>query len=248
MQHPAPVLVLFVVPVHHHRLVALLPVVLVVIFHGLYAPPAPHVLHLVPVGVPERFDGHHRQAEKVPAVLDVLHPRLPEQVQQVHAAHVNVPRAVVHPRVPENALHPRAKLELVPPHGVVHRFIAVFLQHHRQNVGQLFGLPLIVPGPGQHHRLGIVVHGVRVLVQQRIEQPRAGRAYFLALAGPPRHFLPVPQLPPLFIARNAAVQHRLALLVAHQPRRGLLDVLHADPGKHALFPGLFHALRHLPHG
>ena len=123
---------LFVVPVHHHALVAgVHTVVMDVLCHVQAASGMPlqlRVLSLQPVVV------RQAQAEQVRAVLDVLHARLPVQHQHIHAPDADVAQAPSQHRIPEHTLHAGAGLELAPPGVAVGCLVVALFQHRGQDL------------------------------------------------------------------------------------------------------------------
>ena len=202
---------LFVVPVHHHALVRGVNALVVnVLCHFQRA--AGVAFQLGVLG-PQLFVVGHRQAEQVGAVLDVHHAGLPVHHQQIHALDGDVSHAVPQPRVPEDALHAGALLELAPPGVAVHLLVFCLFQQHRQDLGKHLGGLLVVRCPGQHVGFRVVVHGIRVLVGNAVEQPPAGRFglalhHLVFVVGPVLH--PEPQL----VVHDPLVQRRLAGLVS----------------------------------
>ena len=215
-----------VIPVHHHALFAGVDVpVADVLPHG-DAAAARLALQLRPPGRQTVVVGQC-QREKVCRVLDVLHARLPVQHQQIHAPDGDVPKALPQRRVPEDALHSGTLLELAPPGVAVHALVVCLLQHHWQDVGEELCRLLVVLRPRQHVGLRVVVHGVGVFVGDGVEQPpRAGGA--LALHHPVAVLLPVAQLVPFLVVDDPLVETGLGRLVLLQHSHRLADLLLAD--------------------
>ena len=180
--------------------------------------------------------GHQLRAEKVLRLLYVRDPRLPKQVQHVHAADAHVAQPVQLFVVPEHAVHGAPGLQLVPPRLGIRPPEPVVFQQHRQDTAQRLCLLPVSRLPGQHRRLRIAVHGVRVLAEDAVHQPAAGRPHVLRIAALARllHLLPVPQLPELLVVDDAPVQILLARAIAPQHlRRGpyrLRPDLHRSTG------------------
>ena len=91
--------------------------------------------------------------------------------------------------------------QLLPPVVRVGLLVVVVLQDDRQHGGQHLGALLVAALAGEDHRLRVVVHSVRVLIENSVEQPGRGRLRpsvlrvvraLLALADG----LPMAQLPP----------------------------------------------------
>ena len=127
-QHPAILIWLFVVPVHHHAFFAGV--------QSAVVDEAGHVQHagavtleLGPAGF-QLLCVLHVQGEKVRRCLNILHARLPVEHQQVHGADGDLAHAAVLFRVPENALDAGALLELAPPCVAVHLLVVGLFQHH----------------------------------------------------------------------------------------------------------------------
>lgn len=84
---------------------------------------------------------------------------------------VDVTQAVLLLGVPKHTVGRRAVFELVPPVVRISLLIVVVLQQDGQDGGQRPCALLIAVLPWEHHRLGVVVHGVGVLVEDGVEQP-----------------------------------------------------------------------------
>ena len=202
-----------IVPVHHHALVggglAVLVDVPGHVHHTGGVPCQLRILRGQPGGVLKA------EVEQIRRVLNILHAGLPVEHEQVDTAHRNVAQPAARRRVPEDAGNASALLELAPPDIAVHLLVICLLQHHRQHAGKRLRCGLVVCRPGQHHGLGVVVHGVGVLVGNAVEQPSAGG---LRLAGHQRVAVvfPVSHAEPQLVIDQALVQRRLARLVALQ--------------------------------
>ena len=166
--------------------------------------------------------------EKIAGVLDVLFPRLPIEVQQVHLNHGDVPHPVQQFLVPHHLVNAGAGFGLLP-HGVgVYLLKSVAFQDTGDNIRQPLGFLLVSCLPGQNHRAGIALHGICVLGDDDIVQPcrLAGKPAVLAhLSASALLHLGVAQLPPLFAGHNPAVRVALSRLVALQRPDKLLDLL-----------------------
>ena len=225
-----------IVPVHHHALVggglAIFVDVPGHIHHTGGVPCQLRVLRGQPGGVLQA------EVEQIRRVLNILHARLPVEHQQVDAAHRNIAQPAACRRVPEDAGNAGALLELAPPNVAVHLLVIRLLQHHRQHAGKRLRRGLIICRPGQHHGLGVVVHGVGVLVGNAVEQPPAGR---LRLAGHQRVTVvfPVSHTEPQLVVDQALVQRRLACLVALQRLQRSRRLCRADG--QALCSCIFHS-------
>ena len=221
VQHRPPVRAVdLVVPVDHQALPAHVDALVVQVFLHVDGRAAhlPLVLGILPV---QQILVHQLHHEEVPAVLQVRHPRLPEELEQVDAADADVPQAVFLALVPEHAVGRRAVLELLPPAVGVDLFVLVLLQDHRQHRAQNAGALLVALLPGQHHRGRVVVHGVRMLVDEGVKQPRARGPCLARSAFVPADHLPVPQLPPQLVLHHPVFQVGLPALVLGQRRLGL---------------------------
>nr|DAL39790.1 MAG TPA_asm: hypothetical protein [Caudoviricetes sp.] len=209
---------LFVVPVHHHALGGSVDVLIVdVLGHVQAAARVP--FQLGPLGR-QLVVVRQCQAEQARAVLDVGHPRLPIQVQKVHALDGNVSKSAPQRRVPEHALHPGTLLELAPPGVAVHLLVVGLFQHHGQHLGEHPGRLLIVRRSRQHVGLRVVVHSVGVLVGDGVEQPPAGGrglAFHLLIFV----ILPMLHAEPQLVVDDPRIQRRLAALVSLQDLRCL---------------------------
>ena len=231
LQHRLSVDLRVVVPVHHQRPVrGIHPVVVEIPAH--LRPAAPSQLSLQLGIFPQQpVIRHQLCGEEMLRRLNVLHSRLPEQIQHIHAADVHIPQSVELVPVPEHAVHGAAGLQLVPPCLGVLPLEPVVLQDHRQDARQLSRLLPVVRLTGQHRRLRIAVHGIRVLGQDAVHQPSAGGSRVGRVAALPRlfHLLPVPQLPELLVVDDALVQILLATPVLAQDLRRAEHLLRADP-------------------
>ena len=189
-----------VVPVHHHALVAGVDGVIVDILLHVHGPAAQMAL-MLRVLLLQQVLVHQVHDEQVAGLLDVGHARLPKQLEQVDLPDVHVAQAVLLGAVPEHTVGCRAVFQLLPPVVRVGLLVVVVLQDDRQHGGQHLGALLVAALAGEDHRLRVVVHSVRVLIQNAVEQPGRGRLRpsvlrvvraLLALADG----LPMAQLPP----------------------------------------------------
>ena len=181
-------------------------------------------------------------AEQILGILNVLHPRLPEQVENIHLFNGDVPQTAQPLRVPEHAVDPGAGLELVPPYIAPGLLEIVLPQHHRQNGAEHPGLGPIGLLPGQHDGLGIGVHRVGMLAQNGVDQPAGGRLDLPLPVG--ADALPVPQLPELLGLDDPLFKLPLSVPVPGQNFRQLLQPLPGDflLGGFRLRLFLFHAI------
>ena len=189
-----------VVPVHHHALVAGVDGVIVDILLHVHGPAAQMAL-MLRVLLLQQVLVHQVHDEQVAGLLDVGHARLPKQLEQVDLPDVHVAQAVLLGAVPEHTVGCRAVFQLLPPVVRVGLLVVVVLQDDRQHGGQHLGALLVAALAGKDHRLRVVVHSVRVLIENSVEQPGRGRLRpsvlrvvraLLALADG----LPMAQLPP----------------------------------------------------
>ena len=225
-----------IVPVHHHAFVggglAVLVDVPGHVHHPGGVPCQLRILRGQPGGVLKA------EVKQIRRVLNILHAGLPVEHEQVDAAHRNVAQPAARRRVPEDAGNAGALLELAPPDIAVHLLVIRLLQHHRQHAGKRLRRGLVVCRPGQHHGLGVVVHGIGMLVGNAVEQPPAGG---LRLAGHQRVTVvfPVSHAEPQFVIDQALVQRRLACLVALQRLQCSRRLCRADG--QALCSCIFHS-------
>ena len=228
VQHDSSAAALFVVPVHHSALVCGVHAVIVEILAHL-ASLAAELSHQLRILLLQQVVVHKCHLKQVPAVLDIFHARLPEQVQQIHPPDGNIPQSVELRLVPEDTVYPCAAFELVVPCIRVRLLEFVLLQDHRHDSRQHFRLGFVALLPRQDIGRRIVVHSIGVLVGDAVEQPAAGGLHWVVLIP---HLLPVPHLVPLLVFNDPALQIGLAALVALQHLSGLQ---HAVP-VNGLFP------------
>ena len=187
------------------------------------------------------------RVEKVPALLDVLHARLPEHVQQIHPLDGDIPQPSGLFRVPEHLVDPRPGLELLPHGGRVGLLKAVLLQDHRQDFGQDPRLLPVVRLPGQDRGLGVGVHGVGVLGHDHVVQPARGRLEALLALGVFSFLRAVAQLPPVLAGHGAPLDAGLARLVSLEDAGKLPQPLFIHRQNHRLIHvALLYILRFLP--
>ena len=74
--------------------------------------------------------------EEAGAVLNIPHPRLPEDVQKIDALDGDIAEAAGLLRVPAHAVDARTGLELLPHAVGIGLFKGVLLQDHRQDLGE----------------------------------------------------------------------------------------------------------------
>ena len=142
-------------------------------------------------------------------------PRFPKQIENVHAPHVHIALAALLGWVPEHAQNARPALKLLPPHVRIRLLKSVLFQDHGQHGGQHRGIRPISLFARKHHRLGVIVHCVGVLVEQAVQQPRARRFRIARIAGW-AHALPMAQAIPLIVFHHARIERRLAAPVFRQ--------------------------------
>ena len=165
-----------------------------------------------------------RGVEKIAAVLDVRHARLPEEVEQVHRADRDVAQPVQPGGVPHHLVNARAGLQLLPQGVGIDVLKAVLRQDHRDDRAEHGRLGVVVRLARQDDGLGKGVHRVGVFGHDHVVQPSAFRAKApvrkRALAALLRG---VAQLPPVFRGHDAPLQIGLAGLVAPEDARELLQ-------------------------
>ena len=201
-----------IIHIHHQRFVVRGYRIVVQEF-GYLGGVAPETARQLRVLVTEPVVVPQLHMEHIGAVLQILHPRLPEQVQQVHLADGDFALSLA---VPKDLIAAGAGFELVPPDVGIGGFKVALAQHHRQNGAQLPGR---IPVPrllGQNGAGGIGVHGVGVLGHNDVAQPRRHRV-------PGGAAVVVAQLPPLLVVDDPPLQIGFAGLVAVQE---LLKVPH----------------------
>ena len=231
LQHPAPLLTGVVVPVHHQRLVG--GIHLIVIQEPAHGNPTAAQLPLqLGILLLQHLVTYQLRGEEVGRVLNVRHPRLPEQVQQIHPPDGHVPQTVELSRIPEHAIYGAPAFQLVPPCAGIRPLELILLQDGRQNTGQLGRLRPVPRFSGQHRRLRVAVHGVCVLGEDAVHQPTAGGLRVAGIAALPLllHLRPVPQLPELLIVDDAPLQIYLPLPVLFQKLRRPAHLLLSDAG------------------
>ena len=175
----------------------------------------------------------HACDKQVPALLNVLDPRLPVNVQQVKIVDINVAQPIFLLRVPPDEIRAGTVLQLAPPGICIHFLKLRRLHDAGENGGQLLGLLLVSRLSRKHVRLRVVVHRVGVLVGDGVKQPCGGRLRHIRVELLP-HGLPVPHPIPKLILFQAVFQQALAVLVLPHRLRRLADVIHLDciPGGH----------------
>ena len=230
LQHPPSILPGVIVPVHHQHLPGGIHCVVIQI--PAQGPSAPVRLALC-LGIPllQRLPVLQLRGKKVGRILNIRHPRLPEQVQQIHPSDGDVPQPIELCGVPKHAVHGAPGFQLVPPRTGIRPLESVFLQDHRQNACQLSGLLPISWLPGQHRGLRIAVHGVCVLGKNALHQPPAGGLWICGIAALSGlfHLLPVPQLPELLVVDDPLLQLPLSCMIAAQDICRTAHLLRADP-------------------
>ena len=230
VQHCLFVLLLLVIPVHHHAFLRGVHSVVIHIFADIQ-PVAAQLARQFRVRLLQSGVVLQLHMEHVGAVLDLGDTRLPEEIQNVHRLHGNVAQPTQLAAIPEHTVDGRAADDLVPPAFGVGSLKARLLQHHRHDGRQLPRLLHIPRLTGQDVGGGEVVHGVGVLVGDRVQQPRAHRLHLLLFAALPQT-LPVPQPIPLLIVDHPLLQIGLALLVLPQGLHRLPQLLRTDADPH----------------
>ena len=143
---------------------------------------------------------HKLRLEEIPALLDVLHPRLPVQVQQIHPKYADIPHAAKLVLVPNDLVASCSRLALLPHGIVVHGLKIVLLQHTGDDGTKHLCLRLVPLLPGQNVRLRVCLHGICVLGGNHIVKPCAPgvEALLRRHGGLLPGLLGVSQLPPVF--------------------------------------------------
>ena len=118
VQHRPPADVLLVVPVDDDRLVRGINAVIRLVFVDGYLCAVQMSLQLR-IRLLQLLLVLKRDKENIAAILNVVDPRLPDQVQDIDLLDVNVPQPVQLVAVPENAVGPRPFLHLLPMVTVV---------------------------------------------------------------------------------------------------------------------------------
>ena len=114
------------------------------------------------------------RVEKKPALLDVRHPRLPVDVQQVHIFNRNVTQAVQLIFRPHDFVNPGAGFQLLP-HGIgIGSFKLVLFQHTWNDVAQHLRFLPVSPLPWEDIRFRVAFHGIRVFRHDDVVQPAGG--------------------------------------------------------------------------
>ena len=226
VQHRVTVMQPLIVPIHHYRLAA-----------GLH-----HVVEHVAAHVQSRCASVQLQPripflqhlsilqhgiEHVAAVLQIDNAGLPEKLQQVNAFQRNIAQPARRGGVPEHARRPRARLELIPPQIGVQPLHSALLQYDRQHLAQHPSRVRVALFSRQHDRLRLIIHCVRVLIQNGIEQPRAHRLHLILRSASP-HLPPMPQFPPLFIRHDPIFQRPFPVLILLQRLCGSPHLIQTD--------------------
>ena len=170
------------------------------------------------------------QIEYVPAALDIVNPRLPEQTKQIHTTQRDVAETVELRLVPVNAVCARAVLELLPQYVGIYIVELVLLQHAGDDRREHLRDLLVAFLAGKDVRLRDALDAVRVLADDDVEQP-SGRGFHAVACALFLHPFPMADFPPLLQLHDPRVKLGLSGHVAGQGRVCLVDAL----------------LRHLPH-
>ena len=117
VQYFAPVLDSFVVPVDHQALVFRPHIVIVVVAVQFAAPALLEFADQLRIQFFQHFVGYQFRVEQVPALLDIINPRLPKQVEQVDLADGYIPQPAMLAFVPEDPVNSGACPQFLP--GVV---------------------------------------------------------------------------------------------------------------------------------
>ena len=153
--------------------------------------------------------------ENVLGFLNIVYARLPEKVQNVHVPDFYISQSMQLFRIPEYAHDSRAAFQLLPPHIRIGLFKFVLLKDHREHRRQYGCIRAVARLTGQDDRFRIIVHRIRVLIQQTVQKPCA-RGLRVARVGRRAHALPMPQPVPLIVFHNSRIQRRLSAPVFSQ--------------------------------
>ena len=184
------------------------------------------------IALHQRFPVQRGHQEHIPALLNILDARLPEQVRQVDAGNRHVAQAVPFAAVPINGVYAGAMLVLFPRLAAVHFLKMILFQYHRQDAGQPAGLLLVALLPGQNDGFGVSVHHVGMLAHDHVHQPFGGafRGVGIALL---QHGIPGVALPPHFVGDEPGFQPGFPRLILFQGLRRFQDPVrgHAPFGR-----------------
>ena len=210
VQHLPAVLIFLVIPVHHHRLVVKIDDVVRVVLLldlriGVELSPQLRVL------LDQQIVVHHLRQEYVLRLLQIPHARLPEERQNIHRLHRDIPEAVQLRRIPLHVPDERALLELRPLAVRIDLFEVVLFQNDRQHRGKLRCLLPVVRFPRADGRGRIGRDRVRVLAHDDVEEPR--RRPLVILRVPFLDPLPAAHAPPVLRRNDPRLQRALALPV-----------------------------------
>ena len=245
VQHLPSVLIFLVIPVHHHRLVVEVDDVVrvVLLLHlllGVEFSPQLRVL------LDQQIVVHHLRQEDVLRLLQIPDARLPEERQNIHWLHRDIPEAVQLRRIPLHVPDERALLELRPLAVRIDLFEVVLFQNDRQHRGKLRRLLPVVRFPRPDRRGRICRDGIRVLAHNDVEEPR--RCPLVVLLVPLLDPLPAAHAPPVLRSNDPRLQRTLALPVFLQRVHGLSGLLFADglsrrqPARRVILHGRLHLL------
>ena len=245
VQHLPAVLIFLVIPVHHHRLVVKIDDVVRVVLLldlriGVELSPQLRVL------LDQQIVVHHLRQEDVLRLLQIPHARLPEERQNIHRLHRDIPEAVQLRRIPLHVPDERALLELRPLAVRIDLFEVVLFQNDRQHRGKLRRLLPVVRFPRADGRGRIGRDRVRMLAHDDVEKPRRRPLVILrvSLLDP----LPAAHAPPVLRRNDPRLQRTLALPVFLQRVHGLSGLLFADglsrrqPARRVILHGRLHLL------
>ena len=245
VQHLPSVLIFLVIPVHHHRLVVKIDdVVRVVLLLDLRI--GVELSSQLRVLLDQQIVVHHLRQEDVLRLLQIPHARLPEERQNIHLLHRDIPESVQLRRIPLHVPDERALLELRPLAVRIDLFEVVLFKNDRQHRGKLRRLLPVVRFPRADGRGRIGRDRVRVLAHDDVEKPRRRPLVVLlvSLLDP----LPASHAPPVLRGNDPRLQRALALPVFLQRVHGLSGLLFADglplrqPARRVILHGRLHLL------
>ena len=245
VQHLPSVLIFLVIPVHHHRLVVKIDDVVrvVLLLHLRLGVELPLQLRVL---LEQKIVVHHLRQEDVLRLLDVPHARLPEEGQDIHRLHRDIPQSVQLRGIPLHMPDKRTLLELRPLAVRIDLFKVVLFQNDRQHRRQLRRLLPVVRLPWADGRGRVGRDRVRVLAHDDIKEPR--RRPLVVLRVPLLDPLPAAHAPPVFRRNDPRLQSALALPVFLQRVHGLSGLLLADglacrqPARRVILHGRLHLL------
>ena len=210
VQHLPSVLIFLVIPVYHHGLpVKADDVVRVVLLLDLRI--GIELSLQLRVLREQQIVVHHLRQEDVLRLLQIPHARLPEERQNIHRLHRDIPESVQLRRIPLHVPDERALLELRPLAVRIDLLEVVLFQNDRQHRGKLRCLLPVVRFPRADGRGRIGRDRVRVFAHDDVEKPR--RRPLVVLRVPLLDPLPAAHAPPVLRRNDPRLQRTLALPV-----------------------------------